>query len=86
MTEEFKNNIPMQTNQIKRYVHQPLTIDHYGIHASIRENGRVIITGIPDKDGEYDEVDIPASLVLKLAGLLKMTRSVKFVNIENKEG
>lgn len=79
---EFQNNPELNSDgQVKRYVHQPLTIDHYGIHAKIQENGRVVITGIPDKAGEYDEVEIPASLVFKLASALKMTREVKFVKV-----
>ncbi|MBI3334552.1 hypothetical protein HYZ97_03635 [Candidatus Pacearchaeota archaeon] len=74
--------------KVKRYVHQPLTIDHYGIHASIKENGKVLISsaGTPvagSKDGEYeyDEVEVPASLIFKLATLLKATRTVKFVTM-----
>lgn len=73
--------------KVKRYVHQPLTIDHYGIHAKIQENGKVLITsaGIPVKGAEgeveYDEVEIPASLVFKLATLLKATRTIKFVSV-----
>jgi len=71
---------------VKRYVHQPLTVEHYGIHAKIQENGRVLIQGqpIPVKDSaelEYDEVEIPASLVFKLATLLKATRTIKFVSV-----
>ena len=73
--------------KVKRYVHQPLTIEHYGVHAKIQENGRVLITsaGTPvvgSKDEiEYDEVEIPASLVFKLATLLKATRTIKFVSV-----
>lgn len=71
--------------QVKRYVHQPLTIEHYGLHAKIQENGRVVITGIPVKsaDGEieFDEVEVPASFVFKIAAGLKMTREVKFVSV-----
>ena|ERR1035437_3050499 len=74
--------------KVKRYVHQPLTIEHYGTHAKIQENGRVLISsaGQPvagSKDGEieYDEVEIPASLVFKLATLLKATRTIKFVSV-----
>lgn len=82
----FQNNpsVTSQSNEgmVKRYVHQPLTVDHYGIHAKIQENGKVVITGIPDaKSGEYDEVEIPASLVFKLATLLKATRTIKFVGM-----
>jgi hypothetical protein len=71
--------------KVKRYVHQPLTIEHYGIHAKIQENGRVVISSAGEKgaDGmiEYDEVEIPASLVFKLATLLKATRTIKFVSV-----
>lgn len=70
---------------VKRYVHQPLTIEHYGVHAKIQENGRVIIssvgTAVSEGEVEYDEVEIPASLVFKLATLLKATRTIKFVPI-----
>jgi hypothetical protein len=84
----FKNSPSMtgenNENKIRRYVHQPLTVEHYGIHAKIMENGRVLITGSPVKaeDGslEYDEVEIPASLVFKLATLLKATRTIKYVS------
>jgi hypothetical protein len=85
---QFQNNPNLSSSgesQVKRYVHQPLTIEHYGLHAKIQENGRVLITGQPVKDAagelEYDEVEIPASLVFKLATLLKATRTIKFVNV-----
>jgi hypothetical protein len=87
----FTNNASLTNkdgNQtVKRYVHQPLSIDHNGIHAQIKENGKVLLTG-PTRpvEGqpevfEYDEIEIPASLVFKLAGLLKATRSVTFVPV-----
>lgn len=70
--------------KIKRYVHSPLTVEHNGINASITENGRVILSKVVSVKGdevELDEVEIPASLVFKLASLLKATRKVKFVTI-----
>jgi hypothetical protein len=72
--------------KVKRYVHQPLTIEHYGIHAKIQENGRVLISSAGQAvkgsdEVEYDEVEIPASLVFKLATLLKATRTIKFVSV-----
>lgn len=72
--------------KVKRYVHQPLTIDHYGTHAKIMENGRVLISSVGTQIGtsdeyEYDEVEIPASLIFKLATLLKATRTVKYVSV-----
>ncbi len=57
----------------------PLTIEHYGIHASIKENGRIIISNEASvgAEGDYDEIEIPASLVFKLARLLHDTRTLK---------
>lgn len=87
----FRNNPKLEDehgeDKMKRYVHQPMSVEHYGIHAKIQENGRVLIRGIATpiagtKDEvEYDEVEIPASLVFKLAMLLKATRTVKYVNV-----
>jgi len=70
--------------KVKRYVHQPLTIEHYGLHAKIQENGRVVITSagvVQGEEVEYDEVEIPASLIFKLATLLKATRTIKYVSM-----
>lgn len=88
---QFRNNPTLQSENkegmVKRYVHQPITLEHYGIHAKIQENGRVLITsaGTPSKENkdeiEYDEVEIPASLVFKLATFLKGTRTIKFVSV-----
>jgi hypothetical protein len=88
---EFRNSPGLKDEsgegKVKRYVHQPLTIEHYGLHAKIQENGRVIISAAPvavaGTDGEldYDEVDIPASLIFKLATLLKATRTIKYVSV-----
>ena len=86
----FHNRPNMTQNgegKIKRYVHSPLTIDHYGINASILNNGQVVISKVagPDKEhpGEVlvDEVQIPASLIFKLASLLKATRRIEYVSI-----
>lgn len=73
--------------KIKRYVHSPLTVEHNGVNASITENGKVILSKVAkviDKETvEYDEIEIPASLVFKLASLLKATRKVKYVAISD---
>lgn len=71
-------------NTIKpRYVHSPITIEHNGIHASIKENGKIELKGKPEvnpdsKEVEYDEIEIPASLVFKLSRLLKDTRKMVY--------
>lgn len=77
--------------KIKRYVHSPLTVEHNGINASITENGKVILAKVIKQVGdevEYDEIEIPASLIFKLASLLKATRKVKYLTIGelHKEG
>lgn len=74
--------------KVKRYVHQPLAFDHFNIHVKIQENGRVLIssTGTPvpgTKDEvEYDEIEVPASLIFKLANLLEVTRTIQYVSID----
>jgi len=82
MTDEHGNTVRVV------YVHQPLTIEHFGIHAKIQENGKILITSAGEKNEvgeiEYDEVEIPASLVFKLANLLRDTRTVKQIPL-NKE-
>src|SRR5882672_7477252 len=87
------NNSPRNTNfnseQRIRWVHQPLAIDHYGIHATISKDGKVKIEKIADtqsaesKDAgevDYDEIEVPASLIFKLASALKMTRTAESVS------
>jgi hypothetical protein len=70
---------------VKRYVHQPLTIEHYDYHAKIKENGRVEITGpsikLESGEIEFDQIEVPASLIFKLANLLEDTRQTKYVPI-----
>lgn len=77
-----ENNV----GKVRRWVHQKLSIEHFGIHASIHENGKVSISKVsdeqPDKDEvQYDELEVPASLIFKLASLLKDTRSLQYVSL-----
>lgn len=84
-----KANLRNSNGETKRkvYVHQPLTIEHFGIQASIRENGKVLLSKVagvsPDnpEEVEVDEIEIPASLIFKLGNLLRDTRQVKFVTV-----
>jgi hypothetical protein len=84
-TPQVKNN--SGEGMVKRYVHQPLTIEHFGLHAQIKPNGKVVITsaGIPSKDNpselEFDEIEVPASFIFKIATFLKGTRSVVYVPV-----
>ena len=77
--------------KIKRYVHSPLTVEHNGVNAAITENGKVVLSKVATvhkdtNEVEYDEIEIPASLVFKLASLLKATRKVKYVAISELAG
>jgi hypothetical protein len=74
--------------KIKRFVHSPLSVEHNGINAAITENGKVVLSKPAGKDKDtnetlYDEIEIPASLVFKLAQLLKATRRIKYVNVQD---
>lgn len=81
----FQNNPQMTdgqgNNKIRRYVHQPLTTDHYDIHCEIQSNGKVKLTRPVKGSDEYDQIEIPASLVFKLQSLLKATRKVEYVSV-----
>lgn len=86
---QFRNSPQVQNqdgqNTVKRYVHSPLTIEHNGIQAAIQKNGRIKLTKVANVIGEeveFDEVEIPASLVFKLGSLLRATRKVEFVAIQ----
>lgn len=77
-----------QDQKIKRFVHSPLQVEHNGINAAITENGKVVLSKPAGKDKEtnetlYDEIEIPASLVFKLAQLLKATRKIRYVNVQD---
>lgn len=75
----------MSDNQVKRYVHQPLTFEHNGTQVTIKENGRVILKAVSkdestDNEIVYDEIDVPASLIFKVASALRVTRNVQFID------
>lgn len=68
--------------KIKRYVHSPLTVEHNGSNVEIKENGKVIISQEAGKEGDdilIDRVEVSASLIFKVASLLKATRKVKYI-------
>lgn len=70
-------------NLIRRYVHQPLTIDHFDVHCQIQTNGKIKLTKPVKGSDEYDEIEVSASLIFKLAGLLKATRKVEHVAVSS---
>lgn len=82
------------TEQRIRWVHQPLAVDHYGIHATISKDGKVKIEKIADEQSaeskangelDYDMIEVPASFIFKMAQALKMTRTAEPVASETKE-
>src|SRR5262245_6829912 len=84
----FANRPALRANdgehRIRRYVHSPLTVEHQGINAAITANGKIVLSKVAKVVGdevEYDELEIPASLVFKLASLLKATRKVEYVSL-----
>ena len=85
MERSFKNSPRIVTingkRMMEKYTHQPLTFDHFDTHCQIQSNGRIKLTKPVLNSDEYDEIEIPASLVFKLMGLLKDTRSVEFVEV-----
>lgn len=82
---DFQNNPSLKdnqnNNQIRRYVHQPLEIDHYDVHCKIQTNGKIKLTKPVKGSDEYDEIEVSASLIFKLAGLLKATRKIEYVSV-----
>jgi len=85
MERAFKNSPRIVTiggkRMMEKYTHQPLTFDHFDTHCQIQANGRIKLTKPVLGSDEYDEIEVPASLIFKLMGLLKDTRSVEFVEV-----
>ena len=91
MTFHNSPSVRDENNRKGRWVHQPLTIDHYGMQISIKEDGKVVIRSKPTPiDGskdevEYEEVTVPASLIFKATAALNMTRHFEFNEQTEKE-
>ena len=72
----------------RRFVHSPISVDHFGTQISIRENGKVRFAreAGPDPDNKemvlIDEVEVSASAVYKAVTLLEATRQVKYLTHE----
>ena len=73
-----------ENKTIRRYTHSPMKIEHNDITAEIMENGRIILTRNIGET-EFDSVEVPASLIFKLSMLLRATRSVKYINVAEKD-
>jgi len=79
----FNNPVQFEQGQRITWVHQPITIDHNGIRCSIKPDGKVLLSrsagADPENPGEVliDEIEVPASLIFKVARLLKDTRTAE---------
>ena len=67
--------------KIRRWIHPELHIDHYDIHVHMQTSGKVKLIRPVKGTDEYDEIEIPAALIFKLADLMKMTRRAEYVSV-----
>lgn len=70
--------------QVKRYVHQNITITDYNNKFTIHQDGKVtinVVTHDKDKHEIEDEVTVPASVIFKTAQFLKGTRQIQYVSV-----
>lgn len=84
------NNPRTEDGKIRRWVHNPMSFEKFGTNVQIHENGKVTINKVAGKNPtsgelEYDEIEVPASLIFDIAQALKLTRKETFVNIEKSE-
>jgi len=81
--KHFHKSVP--EGKYRRFVHSPTKVTEKKHEIEITEEGRVIITE-NQSDDEYDEVNVPASLIYKIVNLLESTRTTKLVDKEAKNG
>lgn len=63
----------------RRYEHSKFTVEHQGIKANIQENGKIIISNESEiNHDDYDEIEVPASIIFKIAQALKLTRKITY--------
>jgi hypothetical protein len=73
----------MPATTVPRYVHKPFSFTHDDegkIQASCDKDGKVTITVMNGE--EYDEVVVPASLIIKLRKMLWESHKIKYVDKE----
>lgn len=66
-------------DKTRRFVHDPFNLQMEKLEIACDKDGRVTITENHDND-EYDEINVPASLIFKIAMMLEMTRSIVYVD------
>ena len=88
MRKAFRNEPNFYDGKVRHFVHQPLTVEHHGVNLTIKENGQVVLSKVVGPDPEnkdevlVDEIQVPASLIFKVASLLRDTRKVTYVTPE----
>lgn len=66
-----------------QYIHNPTQSDFgKGITCKITRNGKVTIT-VAINDDSFDEVEVPASVVYKIAIMLDASRTTKLIDKED---
>lgn len=72
----------MINKTVRRWIHSPFTGEHNDIKFEVDKDGRIKLhKELPNE--EYDEIEVSASLIFKLAEMLRATRSVKYIKTDN---
>lgn len=76
-------------NKEVRYIHSPFSVTQVDtetelVVASVDKDGKVTITQTDKTTQEYDEVNISAAMIFKLANMLRDTRKVRYQDREKK--
>lgn len=66
-------------DKTRRYIHDPFHLEMEKLEVACDKDGRVTIK-INHNEDEYEEVNVPASLIFKIAMMLEMTRSIVYVD------
>lgn len=78
--DKFKKNYENE-DKTRRFVHDPFNLQMEKLEIKCDKDGRVTLTENHDDD-EYDEINVPASLIFKIAMMLEMTRSLVYIDKE----
>jgi len=87
-----RNNFPKREynpDKEVRYIHSPFSVTQVDtekelVVAGCDKDGIVTITQTDKTSEEYDEVKVSASLIFKLANMLRDTRKVRYQDREKK--
>ncbi len=76
--DKFKKNYENESKE-RRFVHDPFNLSTDKIDIKCDKDGRVTLTENHEED-TYDEINVPASLIFKIAMMLEMTRSLVYLD------